>query len=416
MPVTKPFAIFFTCGIAIFAQVKPTTTTGTTGTAGTPGTTPTTTMPSRTTTTNTNNTNSNTSPGFSIPRPIYISGKVQVTGGAPLPTGVIIERVCGTGVRAVAYTDNKGRFQFEWGRNNGMMPDASVSDTRGFGDSRMGSSISSSSPNSSGSLSAGESDMMTCDIRASAPGYRSDSISLAGRRSLDNPDIGMILLHRLANVEGTSISATSLAAPKDSKKAFEKGMDSVRKQKFDDAAKSFEKAVEGYPKFADAWYQLGRIRSNADRNDTAREAFRNALQADPKLVGPGIELGLMSFREKKWEEATSYLDRAVKLDPVDYPNAWFATAVAHFNLKQFDVAEKSAREAVKTDFKHLNPRAGYLLGLVLAEKGVLDAATAQLKEYLLTPLDPKELAMVMKQLAQLEKLASAKVQGPGQQQ
>ena len=173
--------------------------------------------------------------------------------------------------------------------------------------------------------------------------------------------------------------------------------------------------MEGYPKFADAWYQLGRIRSNADQGDTAREAFRNALAADSKLVGPGIELGLMSFREKKWEEAASYLDRAVKLDPVDFPNAWFATAVAHFNLKEFDAAEKSARQAVKTDSKHMNPRAGYLLGLVLAEKGVLDEATNQLKEYLLTPLNPKELDTVRKQLAQVEKLASAKLEGPGQQ-
>ena len=413
MRVTKPFAILFTCGIAVFAQVKPPTTgsAGSAGTTGTSGTTSTTT-PNRTITPTTT-----TTPSFSIPRPIYISGKVQVTDGAPMPTGVVIERVCGAAIRAVAYTDNKGHFQFEWGRSIGMMPDASVSDARGFGgsDSGMGSTSPSSSLNSGSGMSSGESEMMTCDLRASAPGYRSDSVSLAGRRSMDNPDVGLILLHRMANVEGTSVSATSLAAPKDSKKAFEKGMDSLRKQKFDEAAKSFEKAVEGYPKFADAWYQLGRIRSNADQGDTAREAFRNALAADSKLVGPGIELGLMSFREKKWEEAASYLDRAVKLDPVDFPNAWFATAVAHFNLKEFDAAEKSARQAVKTDSKHMNPRAGYLLGLVLAEKGVLDEATNQLKEYLLTPLNPKELDTVRKQLAQVEKLASAKLEGPGQQ-
>src|SRR5205809_80391 len=65
-----------------------------------------------------------------------------------------------------------------------------------------------------------ERDLMGCEIRAALPGFRSDVVNLSGRRAFDNPDVGTIVLHRLANVEGVTISAVSLQAPKDAKKAY----------------------------------------------------------------------------------------------------------------------------------------------------------------------------------------------------
>jgi len=49
-------------------------------------------------------------------------------------------------------------------------------------------------------------------------------VSLADRRAMDRPDIGTIFLHRLGNAEGPD-QRNSLAAPKDARKAFEKGSD-----------------------------------------------------------------------------------------------------------------------------------------------------------------------------------------------
>jgi hypothetical protein len=48
---------------------------------------------------------------------------------------------------------------------------------------------------------------MNCDIRARLGGYRSQSISLVGRRPMDNPDIGVILLHKDSGEGGTTVSA-----------------------------------------------------------------------------------------------------------------------------------------------------------------------------------------------------------------
>lgn len=347
-----------------------------------------------------------------VNRPIFLSGKVQIADGTPIPPGVSIQRVCGANTRSVAYTDNKGRFQFEWGHTQGMLPDASNSDnSRGFGSGMPSTSNvpmgQSSSANAMLSGTLAENELSGCELRAVAAGFRSDSVNLSGRRPLDSPDVGVIVLHRLGNVEGTSISATSLAAPKDAKKAYDKGIEFMHKGKTDDAAKSFDKAVVEYPKYADAWYQLGRMRAVSENAAGAREAFVKALEADPKLVGPSVELGMILFRDKKWQESVDYLDRAVRLDPVDFPQAWYASAISNYNLKNYTAAEKAAREAMKLDTKGLNPRCGYLLGLILAEKGDFTGAATQLREYLKNSTDTSDIENVRKQLSQVEKLASS---------
>src|SRR5262249_49151037 len=157
--------------------------------------------------------------------------------------------------RAEGYTDSKGHFSFQLGQSQGVMQDASMSGTDrgipGFGGGSSAARNPGLSPSGGG---FSERDLMGCDIRASLAGYRSDTVSLAGRRMFDNPDLGTIVLHRLGNVEGTTISASSLNAPKDAKKAYDKGMDFIKKKKSADAEKEFQKAVDAYPRYAVAWF------------------------------------------------------------------------------------------------------------------------------------------------------------------
>ena len=249
--------------------------------------------------------------------------------------------------------------------------------------------------------------MMNCELRANLAGFTSDTINLFNRRSSRNPEVGMIVLHRIAGVEGTSISVTSMMAPKDAKKAYEHGLQSLLKNKPDDAVKDFEKAVAAYPKYADAWLNLGKLRLDQQAIEPARAALVKAIESDPKLVSPYIELGLLAARDGNWQESGKYLDRAMELDPVDFPQAWYADAVANYNLKKYDAAEKAARTAVKLDPKHVNPRSGYLLGLILAEKRDYAGASAELTAYLKLAPNAPDMAQVKDQLGQIEKLINA---------
>ena len=339
-------------------------------------------------------------------RAIYITGKVAMADGSAVPQSTAVQRVCGGISKTVAYTDSRGSFGFQWEDRTLIVTDAADAGTGPSG--RTGSSGFGGAHSTGGSspLAADPfgSRMMSCELRASLAGFTSDSIALMERRVADTPDVGLILLHRIAGIEGSSVSVTSMMAPKNAKKAYERGLQSWLKQKPADAAKEFEKAVAIYPKYADAWVSLGKLRLEQQSVAPARAALLKAMDADPKLIAPYVELGLLAARDANWQDTGRYLDRAVALDPVDFPQAWYADAVAHYNLKNYDAAEKSARAAVKLDPRHANPRSEYLLGLVLAEKKDYAGAAQELAAYLKLAPNAPDLAQAREQLAQFEKL------------
>lgn len=341
--------------------------------------------------------------GIEAPRSVYISGKVVAEDGSPITQNVTIERVCSGITKTVAYTDSRGRFNFQWGDRNLTVTDASDA---GSGPSNSGGYGSSQSAGGANTLAADPfgNRMMNCALRANVAGYTSDTVNLFNRRASDSPDVGTIVLHRIAGVEGSSISVTSMMAPKDAKKAYEQGLQSLLKNKPEEAARDFQKAVAAYPKYADAWVALAKVRLEQQAAEPARTALKKAMEADPKLVAPYVELGLLAAKDADWSESGRYLDHAMQLDPVDFPQAWYTDAVANYNLKKYDAAERSAREAMKLDPRHANPRSGYLLGLILAEKRDYAGAAAELTAYLKLAPNAPDLAQVKDQLEQLEKL------------
>ncbi|MEK7754280.1 MAG: tetratricopeptide repeat protein, partial [Acidobacteriota bacterium] len=296
-------------------------------------------------------------------RPIFLSGKVVLDDGTPPPDSVVIERVCNGIARPEAYTDSKGRFSFQLGQNMNVMPDASVgsaADSGGFG--------GNSRNQAGGGSGLSERDLMGCELRANLPGFRSEVVNLAGRRVMDNPDVGTIILKRLANVEGMTISATTALAPKDARKSFDKAKENVKKQKWAEARKELEKAVTVYPKYAAAWHQLGLIHEKNNDLENARKAYTEALSADAKFISPYMQLAQMAVKEAKWQDVADTTSRVVKLNPFNFPQAYFYNAVANFNLQKMDAAEASAREALKIDSEHRIAKTSHLLGVILAQK------------------------------------------------
>jgi Flp pilus assembly protein TadD len=339
----------------------------------------------------------------SIPGPqqsiIFLSGRVMMDDGSPAPNYISIQRVCAGNPRTVAYTDSKGRFSFQWGDATGILPDASEPGSAMGPGGRMGSDL----PGMGRAADrVGGITTMGCELRANAAGFRSDSIDVSTQRALDRGDVGTIVLHRLAEVEGRSISATSLLAPKDAAKAYGKGLAALTKNKPAEAQKDLEKAVEIYPKYASAWYDLGRARRAQHDAAGAREAQLKAIENDDKLVGPYAELGEMAANEQKWDDTAKYLNQALHLDPVDYPQLWFMDAVANYNMMQFDAAERGAREALKADPQHRNPRVSAVLGLILARKGDRQGAAEALNEYLRLAPNAPDAEQMKQQLAAVQ--------------
>jgi tetratricopeptide (TPR) repeat protein len=359
--------------------------------------------------------NQNRSPFPEMQRPVFLSGKVITDDGTPPPEPVQIERLCNGGTPQIeGYTDSKGQFSIELGRNSRMFADASTGNDDGFGSGLPGSgsgnrnTIGGGPGGFGGSRQISERDLVGCEIRAALPGYRSDVVSLAGRRFLDNPNVGTIILRRLANVTGLTTSATTLLAPKEARKLYDKAHKLMQGKKYAEAQKEFERATGLYPKYAVAWYELGIAHEVQNRAEEAANCYSKSLESDSKFIKPYLSIAAMHARANKWQEAADVSGQAIKLNPYDFPAAYFYHAVASLNLRQLDDAEKSAREGLKLDTRRQMPKLTHVLGVVLAQKEDFSGAAEQMKAYLKLVPNAGDADFVRKQLAEVEGLLAQK--------
>lgn len=396
----KTALLIISLAVSLFSQKTATTPAPVTTSPGTTTTTP--------GTINRNPTTTNTSPfpnttqGAETNRPIYLSGKVALDDGTAPPQLVRLEKLCGSSIKPQGYTNSKGNFSFQVDADSSIFADASDSSFGGFpGQQR----------SNSGSLGSfgGEKNLSGCEIRAVLPGYRSESINLSMHRAFDNPNVGTIIMHRIGGVQGTTISYASLNAPKDAQRAFEKGLEATKKEKQPEAEKLFRKAVELYPKFATAWYELGRIEEGRGQAKEAAEDYRKSADADPKYVSPLLNLSNMAARSSDWAQTLDLTDKALKLNGIEFPQAYYYNAIANFNLRHLDDAEKSAREAIKLDTRKNLPKSDQLLAAILMEKQDYPGAAKSMRAYLSANPQAKDAVQVRAQLAEVEKALASNV-------
>src|SRR5262249_12168589 len=148
---------------------------------------------------------------LTMARPIYVSGRVVIEGGLVPTEPIAIERVCNGGLRREGYTDSKGTFQFQIGQQTEQ--DVTEKDSA-TGHQRV---MRSSGPSQVTRFEG-------CELRALLTGFRSSSVTLhILQDDFGEVKVGTIILTRLANAEGFSISVTSLAASKEARRAYEAG-------------------------------------------------------------------------------------------------------------------------------------------------------------------------------------------------
>jgi tetratricopeptide (TPR) repeat protein len=343
-------------------------------------------------------------PSQAGPSAIFLSGRAMFDDGTPANANVAIERVCSGHRYLESHTDSKGRFYFQLGSSSQTgLADASEEN---------GSSVRGSGPalpmtaSQSGGFGTGAQKLFDCDLQASYPGYRSDLISLSSRRMLDDPNIGTIILHRITAVKGTTLSATSAMAPKRAQKEYEKGMTAANKQNFDAAQTHFTKATDEYPKYAEAWLQLGLIAQNDNRTADAQKAYQAAISADGKLVPPYLQMAFLSAQQQKWDNTAHYSAEVIELNPVEFPNAFWYNAIANYNLHRLTEAEKSCRELVKLDTAHAFPLAENMMADLLVRRGQYSEAAQHLKEYLVLVPNAKNADVLKQQLLKLEQASA----------
>ena len=332
----------------------------------------------------------------------------MLADGTPPGEPVAIERVCWGQLRPETYTDSKGRFSFQLGerRRGPAFFDASTSpaaDNLFFNSGKLESPV------------RGQVDLTGCELRASLPGYRSEPIELRRRSVFDPSNVGVIILHPLAKGQGISVSATSLAAPKEARKAYEKALKELRKKnarsrKPEKAINQLEKAVAEYPEYAAAWSLLGRTRLSINDKEGAREAFDRATKADPKYLKPYIPLLRMELEEQRWAEVNLVSERLLNLNP-HMTDVQFYRAVAAFNLGKMDLAEELALDIQSGEGSKKFPGTHRLLGMIHARQGNFSLAATAYRDFLTAqPMGPvaKDLRRQLSDWAALGVIPKAK--------
>jgi tetratricopeptide (TPR) repeat protein len=329
------------------------------------------------------------------PRSIYLEGKVRTDDGRSLPEPAAIERVCNGIVYREGHADSRGDFGLQIGaQNSSTFLDASATFDKAPALGNQGGSSQ---------VGLSERDLAGCTLRANVPGYVSDSVTLGFRRGLDNPNIGTIYLHALSKDENYISSATTVMAPRKAANDYEKGIQSLKKQQWAEAERHFSSAVQEYPKYAVAWFELGRLLQRENKQDEAIHAYREAIGADAEFAGPYAQLAIISAARGAWEDTVRYTSRLIVLEPGVSAQFYFYSAVGNHYLKNSALALEHAREASRLDAQHQNPKIDHLLGVLLAEKGDNREAAEYLRSYLQRMPSAPDADAVWEQLAELEK-------------
>jgi len=326
---------------------------------------------------------------------ILLSGAVVVDDGSALPEAAAIQMSCRGRKQVLGYTDSKGSFSIQLNARQqpvagGAAPETSDTDAASF-DARGRQGTSSN--------------WQECELRAELAGFTSPSVDLASKIGSDlKIDVGNISVHRLAHVEGYTISVTSAAAPGKARKAYEKGLALERSNKWAEAEGKFQAAVDAYDKYADAWFELGRAQLQQGNATAACHSFQRAAIADPKLIKPYQELAQIELNEHRWQELADTAGHLVSLSSERYPQYWLLSALAHYNLHDFDLARQQALRGLAADVQHRVPELEHLLGLALIQQHDYKAAEQHIRNYLQLAPKGANAQLAEQQLAELERV------------
>jgi hypothetical protein len=335
---------------------------------------------------------------------MFLTGNVAADDGSRLPSNVMVERVCNARVRQQVYAAPGGDFSMQLGSAIDSTLDASAD-----GGSQP------ASPGKYSETGIPREQLSNCELRALAPGFRSPEISLVALdSSAKDVRVGTIVMHKSTKVEGTTIDAAAYKAPKDALTAYQKGLDAQKKGKLASARRYFEKAVEVYPAYARAWFQLGSVLEKEKQKEAARTAYTRATTEDAGYLPPYLSLAVMASAAENWTEvirSTNFIlaldpfkdltGYTVELDAFTFAEAYFYNALANYRVKNFGEAERNALKAER--LLGSIPDLHLLLGEIFARKKDYPAAIAELQTYLELVPHADNVEQVRERQAELRK-------------
>lgn len=352
----------------------------------------------------------NQTPQLSVPQQIFILGSVVREDGSAPPYGAVIELNCAGSVTREAIAGSNGQFSFQFGGENRfaqVFPDASQGYDQTFGDyETVGGSFSRSVSGSADIQRQRNRRMIGCEMRAQLIGYRSTTINIMEEPLQGTNEVGTMVLYPIERVQGSLVSVTNLLVPKSARKSAENARKAAQKQNPAQAEALFKSAIQEYPKFAEAWFDLGSLYETRGRTDEALDAYREAMKADALYLKPYIRLAQLAAAGQNWREASDLVDKALELDSFNIVEAYLVSALAHYNLSELELSEKRARQGLRMDVSHRFPQLSLILANICAVRKDYDGYVHELKNYLKLAPHAPDASLVRARVQKLEEDAT----------
>ena len=112
-----------------------------------------------------------------------------------------------------------------------------------------------------------------------------------------------------------TISASDLKIPKKASKEFDKGTQFIAHQQWDKALEHLNKALEIYPKYAEAYTNLGVVYARMGDTEKERDALMKAIDANDHFAPAYVNLAQMEMRLHDFNAAEDNLKKAIAVDP-----------------------------------------------------------------------------------------------------
>jgi tetratricopeptide (TPR) repeat protein len=127
---------------------------------------------------------------------------------------------------------------------------------------------------------------------------------------------------------------------------FRDGLSFLSKDDCEKALPYFEKAVESDGNYVEAWAQAGFCNEKLGRHAEAIEASKKAVNLRPSAESY-FNIGLASYYLKQYREATDAYRQAIRLDPYNAADAYYALGLVYRDWGKADDEIQAYKQAIK---------------------------------------------------------------------
>jgi lipopolysaccharide biosynthesis regulator YciM len=199
---------------------------------------------------------------------------------------------------------------------------------------------------------------------------------------------------------GPSISAADLNIPENARKEFDKASEYIAKQNWNKAIDRLKKAIEIYPKYANAYNNLAVAYGHMGDRAAERSALEQAIGLNDRLAAAYVNLAKMDITDHRFPEAEGLLGHATTADPTDAKSLVLLANVQLLD-NHFDDAIANCRK-VHSMAPSAHALVHYIAARAFEHQNRPNDAFSELQTFLKEESDGPRAEAVRKEMGQLQ--------------